>query len=228
MARRRHSAGAREFKAGDDSTNARKRFYRKSQSYLKKAEESSGATASKYRQLAKQNFEDALNTYEPTNKQKYSKPIRELAEVFGYDLEGHREKRIENEKFYKKVQERAIENSVSALKSIEDDPETRRQNEARALLNNDAIGSRILGGLVDVWKDEASVYDDEGNYQGIDNEEILPALFDYFEVDNLADMLEKVEEIIGDKLYADEDSDSMYEAVKILIQTKIVENESIE
>lgn len=228
MARRRHSAGAREFKAGDDSTNARKRFYRKSQSYLKKAEESSGATASKYRQLAKQNFEDALNTYEPTNKQKYSKPIRELAEVFGYDLEGHREKRIENEKFYKKVQERAIENSVSALKSIEDDPETRRQNEARALLNNDAIGSRILGGLVDVWKDEASVYDDEGNYQGIDNEEILPALFDYFDVDNLADMLEKVEEIIGDKLYADEDSDSMYEAVKILIQTKIVENESIE
>lgn len=228
MTRRRHSAGARDFKAGDDSTNARKRFYRKSQSYLKKAEESSGATASKYRQLAKQNFEDALNTYEPTNKQKYSKPIRELAEVFGYDLEGHREKRIENEKFYKKVQERAIENSVSALKSIEDDPETRRQNEARALLNNDAIGSRILGGLVDVWKDEASVYDDEGNYQGIDNEEILPALFDYFEVDNLADMLEKVEEIIGDKLYADEDSDSMYEAVKILIQTKIVENESIE
>lgn len=228
MTRRRHSAGARDFKAGDDSTNARKRFYRKSQSYLKKAEESSGATASKYRQLAKQNFEDALNTYEPTNKQKYSKPIRELAEVFGYDLEGHREKRIENEKFYKKVQERAIENSVSALKSIEDDPETRRQNEARALLNNDAIGSRILGGLVDVWKDEASVYDDEGNYQGIDNEEILPALFDYFEVDNLADMLEKVEEIIGDKLYADEDSDSMYEAVKILIQTEIVENESIE
>lgn len=33
-------------------------------------------------------------------------------------------------------------------------------------------------------------------------------------------MLEKVEQIIGDKLYADDDSDAMYEAVKILLQTK--------
>ena len=228
MARTPKSATSRARKKGDDSTNARKRYYRASERYLKKAEETTGATSNKYKQLAKQNFEDALNTYEPGNKQRYSKPIQKLAETFGYDLEGHREKRTQNEKRYKKVQREAIDKSTRALESALEDPEARRQAEARALLNNDAIGSRILGGLVDVWKDEASVYDDEGNYEGIDNEEILPALFDYFEVDNLADMLEMVEEIIGDKLYADEDSDTMYEAVKILIQTKIVENESIE
>ena len=228
MARRRHSAGARDFKTGDDSTNARKRFYRKSQSYLKKAEESSGATASKYRQLAKQNFEDALNTYEPTNKQKYSKPIRELAEVFGYDLEGHREKRIENKEFYKKVQERALTRSNEALKSAAEDPEERRQAEARALLNNDAIGSRILGGLVDIWKKEAAIYDEEGNYLGIDEKAILPALYDHFKVDNLADLIEKIEKIVGPDLYKDPESDSMYDAVKLVIQTHVIENESIE
>lgn len=228
MARRRHSAGAREFKAGDDSTNARKRFYRKSQRYLDKADESSGATSDKYRQLARQAFDDALNTYEPSNKQKYSKPIRELAEIFGYDLEGHREKRVENQEFYKKVQERALTRSSEALESATEDPDERRQAEARALLNNDAIGSRILGGLVDIWKKDAAIYDDEGNYLGIDEKAILPSLYNYFKVDNLADLIDKIEEIVGEDLYKDPSNDSMYDAVKLVIQTHVIENESIE
>ena len=103
------------------------------------------------------------------------------------------------------------------------DPAIRREREARAILNNSKIGSRIMGGLVDVWRDAATTIDDFGNLS-IDNSKILPSLFDYFEVDNVADLLDTVEQIVGDKLYNDEDSENMYEAVKMLLQTKVADN----
>jgi hypothetical protein len=129
-----------------------------------------------------------------------------------------------------RLRESAIseQRSSSRLVSAIEDDEARRQAEARQILNS-KVGSRIIGGLVDVWKpfaivEEYDPYMDETYSTGIDKSAILPALFDYFNVDNLADMLEKVEQIIGDKLYGDEDSDAMYEAVKIMLQKHVATN----
>lgn len=210
---------ARKFKeGGDNAYNARRRYYRSAERNLKKAEESSGANAARYRAIARQDLENALNTYDPSApKQKISKPIRNLASKMGIDLEGQRTDFIAATP---KQRRRAIDKSTQALESSLQDPNVRREREARALLNDSSIGRRIIGGFVDVWRDEATD-DDTGM---IDKSKILPALFDYFNVDNLADMLEKVEGILGDMLYADEDSDAMYEAVKIMIQIKTADN----
>lgn len=213
---------------GDKATVARKRFYRSAERNLKKAEQTTGATAARYRQLARQDFNKALDTYSAGTTQKFSKPITRLANEFGIDLEEERAKmRDRSKKQQEKIREKAIDltgSSKKALVSSIDDIEERRQQQAREILNS-PIGSRILGGFVDIWRDKAMEEDEEGNVT-VNQKKILPVLFDYFNVDNLADLLEKVEEIIGDKLYADEDSDMMYEAVKILLQTHIAKDNS--
>ena len=89
--RKAGSLSSKARRLGDESTIARKRYYRASERYLKEAEKTSGTTAARYRQLARQNFEDALATYDPTNTQKFSKPMQRLAAEFGYDLEGERQ-----------------------------------------------------------------------------------------------------------------------------------------
>ena len=219
---------ARAKKAGDASYNARRRYYRSAERNLKKAENSSGATAARYRQLAKQDFQDALGTYE-NDQQKLSKPMQQLGEKLGVNAEEMRARKVGDMETSKSdaTRNRLISSSTNVLEKNLSNEDVRREREARALLNNDKIGSRIMGGLVDVWKDKATVtvVDESGiEYQKIDNSKILPALFDYFEVDNLADMLEKVEKIIGDKLYKDEDEDTMYEAVKLMLQVHTLKN----
>ena len=218
-------------KTGDDATNARKRYYRAAERYLKQADQATGATAARYRQLARNQLDNALDTYSKGTTQKFSKPIQRLANDLGVSLEEERRKiKSRSDEYSEKIRTAAIRlddssRSYKSLVSSTIDEQALRQNEARAILNS-PIGSRILGGLVDVWQDSATVEDESGKLT-VDQTKILPALFDYFEVDNLADMLEKVEQIIGDKLYADEDSDAMYEAVKIMLQTHVASDNSV-
>lgn len=218
-------------KTGDDATNARKRYYRSAERYLKRAEQATGATAARYRQLARQDLDNALDTYSKTTTQKFSKPIQKLANDLGVSLDQERQRiKSRSDEYAEKIRESAIdldEGSASAkrLVSSMDDAETLRQDEARAILNS-PIGHRILGGLVDVWEEQAAIEDETGQLT-VDRSKILPVLFDHFNVDNLADMLEKIEEIIGDELYADEDDDMMYEAVKIKLQTHIANDNSV-
>ena len=215
---------SRARKAGDDAYNARRRYQRSAERNMKKAEQSSGATAARYRQLARDDLDKAMETYDQTTTQNFNKTITSLADQLGVDLQQQR-RRIQSMKkgTAEKLRESAISDEKSRTRLIAniDDDEARRQAEARQIINS-KVGSRIIGGLVDVWKDEATISTDEG--LEVDNRKILPALFDYFNVDNLADMLEKVEQIIGDKLYGDEDSDAMYEAVKIMLQKHIATN----
>lgn len=215
---------ARARKAGDDAYNARRRYQRSAERNLKKAEQSTGATAARYRQLARDDLDSAMQTYEQGTTQNFNKTITGLADRLGVDLQQQR-RRVQamKEGTAQRLRDSAIseQRSASRLVSTIEDDEARRQAEARQILNS-KVGSRIIGGLVDVWKDGATVEGDEG--LTVDNHKILPALFDYFNVDNLADMLEKVEQIIGDKLYGDEDSDAMYEAVKIMLQKHVATN----
>lgn len=214
---------------GDTATNARKRYYRAAERYLKQADSASGATAARYRALARQELDNALSTYSKDTTQKFSKPITKLASDLGVSLTQERQRiKSRTDKQAEKLRASAIDlsgKSAARLVSNKPSAEQLRQDEARAVLNS-PIGSRIIGGLVDVWKDSATVTGDDGELT-IDQRKILPALFDYFEVDNLADMLDKVEEIIGDKLYSDEDNESMYEAVKIMLQIHVMNDNSV-
>lgn len=221
---------ARKRKQGDVSTNARKRYYRASERYLKKAEQASGSTAKRYRQLARQNFEDALATYDPANTQKYSKPIQRLANEFGYDLEALRElptrsdEREQAISFRARRQERLIRESDYAKESSAANEDIRRDREAQALFKNSEIGRRIIGGYVDVWREDATVTDEKTGERKVDTRKIFKSLYKYFGVDNLADLVEKVEAEIGETLYEMGNDDEIYEVVKLSIQNKVLDN----
>lgn len=202
----------------DTSYNARRRYYRSAERNLKKAEKASGANAARYRALARQDLEDALNTYDPdAPKQNISKPIRNIAAKLGIDIEAQRGEFIAATE---KERARAVERSEYALEGVLSNEAIRREREAYQLLNNPLIGRRIIGGFVDIWRDEFT-----GESGKFDKSKIIPVLFDYFKVNSLADLLEKIEKAIGEDLFKiTGDADVMYETVKILIQTKVADN----
>lgn len=96
-----------------------------------------------------------------------------------------------------------------------------QENEARSLLNNSITGSRILGGLVDVWRDKATVQQADGTYK-VDNSLIVPAILDYFQVDTLSEVIEKLEVEFGDSLYSTKDDlEVIYQKIMLAIQAKV-------
>lgn len=95
---------------GDDATNARKRFYRRAESYLKQAKSSVGATAARYMELAKINLDDALKTYSKSTTQKFAKPIQKIANDLGIDLGEERRKiQSRSDETAEKIRSRAID-----------------------------------------------------------------------------------------------------------------------
>ena len=219
-------------RAGDTAYDARRQYYRSAERYLDKAQKSTGATATRYRQLAKQDFENALGTYEPGNQQPLSKPMQRLADEFGVDVSQRRAKTLTEQERSNAMdrRERLVARSDEKLEKNLKSDQTRRERESRALLNNDEIGSRILGGTVDIWKDKASVKitGETGAVSNkVDNTKILPALYDYFKVDNLPDLIGKIEDIAGSALYSTADDYNIYEDVKITIQKHVKANNKL-
>lgn len=211
---------------GDTANNARKRYYRDAERYLKQAEKATGATAARYRAMAHIRLNEALNTYTKGTTQNFAKPIQNIANKLGVDLNEARDKiRSRTAKQEKQIRSRAIDEtrSLYALQGARD-PETLRQREARALFNS-PIGRRVIGGTVEIWQDKATVTLPDGSTQ-IDKSKILPALYEHFEVDNLADLLNAIEERSGEDLYKSLDDEAFYESVKITIQTMIAEDEA--
>lgn len=211
---------------GDAANNARKRYYRDAERYLKQAEKATGATAARYRSMAEKRLNEALNTYTKGTTQNFAKPIQNIANKLGVDLNEVRDKiRSRSAKQEKQIRDKYMDEtrSLYALRSSRD-PETLRQNEARALFNS-PIGSRIIGGTVEIWQGKATVTLPDGSTK-IDKSKILPALYEYFNVDNLADLLIAIETMSGEDLYKSPDDEAFYESVKITIQTMIAENEA--
>ena len=209
----------RKQRAGDSVTNARKRYYRAAERYLKQAQQSIGATASRYRALAEIRLKDAINTYTKETTQRFAKPIQRIANALGVNLSEERETIQQRTKAQEKqIRERAIDQSIEATVKGAKDSESLRQREARAILNS-PIGSRVIGGTVEIWEDQAKIETDEGTK--VDKYKILPALYDYFKVDNLADLLDVIEDIAQDSLYANPDNIAFYESAKVTIQTYI-------
>ena len=203
-------------KAGDKATVARKRYFRAAERHLKQAENMTGATAARYRFLAKTELDNALKTYDPTTTQKFAKPIQKIANDLGVSLEDERRKMKDMSKGMRdKMRKNAIEigedsKSAKSLAGAFEDDDVRSEAEARVIINS-PIGSRIIGGTVDIWKGKAD-----------DNMEIIPALKEYYNVDTLSELIEAVENEIGESLYADPDSEAIYEAVKIALQARII------
>lgn len=208
---------ARNRKAGDTAYNARRREYRAAQRYLKKAHESTGATAERNKALARSHFESALQTYDPNENQRFSSQIINLAAEFGVDIQGQRTEFITADE---KKRKRAIERSYEALESQLKDEKKRAEREAQTLINNPAIGKRIMGGLVDVWRDKVK----PGQSAAENRKGIQDAIFNFFGVDSWAGVLDKLFQAIGDLLFSTGNELETYDVVRIQIQKAVIGN----
>lgn len=214
---------ARRGKDSDDVYNARRRYYRAAQRHLDRAGKLSGVSASRERQLARAEFERALETYDPTQRQKISKPMQRIASELGVDIQKERPK-LEKGEDMSKARERYLEKvgklEKESLKSLEgemSDAEKRREREAETLFGIQNISHRILGGLVDIWRGKAKVFDRKTGRLKVDKNRILPILFEHYGVSKLSDLLDKIEKEVGEALY-DIDHDDIYRVIKLTLQ----------
>ena len=209
---------------GDKATNARKRYYRASERYLKQSETMSGAAKERYRALAKIQFEKALSTYSSNTKQRFSKPMQRLADEFSIDLESRRDMFMKTDSA-KRLDAISESRSRKSKSTFLQDDEERKEFEAEQIFNTN-VGSRIIGGLEDVWRDEAVSVDEDGN-ASYDRGKIFKAIKDFFKVDNLWQVLEKIEKPLGELLYAVGARD-IYEMIKLTIANKLADNTLVE
>ena len=218
-------------KASDDTYNARRREYRAAQRYLKKANATSGATASRNRALAQTHLQNALNTYDLTQNQKISSSIANLGAELGIDVYGYREDMRSDfvgssgnvSAVYESRARRIEKESSRALESSLSDEDIRRDEEARAIMNNPSLGKRIIGGLSSVWSDSVK----KGNSNAENRQAIQDSVFEYFGVQKWADVIDKLREMAGESLFEVSNDLEMYDTVKIAIEKGIAKNESL-
>lgn len=213
--------------AADNLYNARKRYWRAAERNLDRAEKAVGMAADKYKRQAEQELRKAVATYDPTtNPERLSKNVKALAQKLNVDLTRELKQSRELSDTEKAS---TISASFRHLETRLSDDDVRREQAARTILSNPTIGNRIYGGLVDVWKDKATVWDAEEQKYKVDTNKINDLLVDYFQVDNIADVLVKLEESIGERLYdIDEERANIYEVVKLMIQSKVAENSFVQ
>ena len=201
----------RAAKPGDETYNARKRYTRQAERYLKQASQSAGEDAARKRALAKTAFENALALYDAKSNQRVSKPVAKLAAEFGIDLTQR-----DIKKSYISTDEQRRQRVTAESKSwrvgAQTDPEQRRQFEAVNLMRNPTVSRRFFAATQDIWREKAVKYDPELGANRIDPSKIYQVLFEHYGVDNLADLMDKVAADLGaDNLYdVDIDDDELY------------------
>ena len=212
---------------GDDIYNIRRREYRAAQRYLEKSKGLRGEAAAKNRAVARTHLERALQTYDVSQRQKVSAPIRQLANEFGIPVESIRpefgmfdsskrtaEAMTKRSALKKKLEEK----SISALESTLKD--NRAELEAQAMMENKSISKRIMGGLVDVWKDKV-----KKNVPVEENRAAMTkAIFEYFKTESWAQIIDILKRNVGDELFNVGEDLNIYDVVKISIQKGVTGN----
>lgn len=188
---------ARAKRAGDTARNARRRFVRQGKRYLQKAQQAIGAAKSRYQVLAQDMLENAVSLYsQGFDRAKVEKPIQELAQELNVDISTIKptENKLES-----------VAESFESLASNIDrlDERTRREREAKAILNQGNIKNRFYGGLVDIW-------------EGLPKDERNQAILEHFGKDSLMDVLEDLESA-GIDIYSAPNSDEMYDTGKLKV-----------
>lgn len=190
---------ARARKRGDSTYNARRRFVREAERFNKLANKSAGAERDRYTFLAKESLSKAAELYENRGKIKRSSSFSRLANELGVSLDEFKysEKRAET---LKRQSEKLVKLSP-------------RERMARAILDS-SVGSRIYGGLVDVWA-QPTYKNGEIVYRR-SAEDIDQLIMQHYGVDSMMDVIELLEKE-GTNLYADPESLEKYDLLTLQI-----------
>lgn len=200
---------ARARRKGDDAYNARRRYTRKAERYMKQADASYGVSRERYIALAKREAEKALSIYDKEPSfQKLSKGLQRVA------LET-------NAQFAKPANDAQRQKLISRSKrALESNVENRREYEGRAIMSS-SVGSRIIASLEPIWRQYAE-YNQKSKKYGIKNwDEVAPKIFEYMsevtgkEITDWMGVIEAFENNpeIGADLYKDPKNDIRYDAV---------------
>lgn len=194
-------------RSSDDTYNARRRFKREAERYMKKAEQSTGATKSRYERMAERSLTQAAMLYKNTPKGRNA--ISEMGEKIGVDPFSKAKALEAGFKAGKqKVTGKLIARSFTRLES---NKAKTRDAMAKDILSTDNIGSRFYGGLSEIWtqSEESREHPDA-------------AITEFFGVDSIADVLDLLEEK-GIDIYAPTDNNSNYKSIQLKLQELIMQ-----
>ena len=197
----------REKRNSDETYNARRRYRRQAERFIKKADESSGILKSRYEAQARNATINALSTYAKGQQPKGR--VKQLTEMLGIDA-----KTVQQVAFAKGMQSggvstglasRLIERSKQTLASAET-----RDAMAKEILSTGNVGSRFYGGLVDIWGDSPE-------HREHPNQSIL----DFFGTDSMMDVIEDLE-AEGIDLYTPDENEDVYKSAQLALQQYIL------
>ena len=184
-------------RAGDAAWNARRRYTRQAERYLKQAQNAKGIEKGRLETEATASLERAIATYKDPTQASKSSVIQKLTDKLHPN--------VPTRKVGEGIRNQYIAESYAALESTRNDESIRRELEAEEILSTD-IGNRIYGALVDVWKDD-------------DYEKRNQNIMEHFGVDSMADVLD-ILEASGIDIYADPESLEKYDEVRTAISEK--------
>lgn len=198
---------------GDAATNARKRYTRQANRYLRDSEKATDPTEqARLQTLARSAAEKALATFEkqvPFSKMR--KDLQEVALRTGAEFAPKQSKSVreriiredatESTLLYKTVDGKRVKRSKGELKEI----------EAKSIMST-SVGSRIFASLEDVWRPARRKKSDEDGYT-IDRAEAERLIFDKLGVSSWADVIEKFQDAFGDELFAEPENRIRYDEI---------------
>lgn len=197
----------REKRNSDETYNARRRYRRQAERFIKKADESSGILKSRYEAQARNATINALSTYAKGQQPKGR--VKQLTDMLGIDA-----KTVQQVAFAKGTQSggvstglvsRLVQRSKQTLASAET-----RDEMAKEILSTGNIGSRFYGGLIDIWGDTPE-------HRKHPNQPIL----EFFGADSIMDVIEDLE-AAGIDLYTADENEDVYESVQLALQQYIL------
>ena len=197
----------REKRDSDETYNARRRYRRQAERFIKKADESSGILKSRYEAQARNATINALSTYAKGQQPKGR--VKQLTEMLGIDA-----KTVQQVAFAKGMQSggmstglvsRLVQRSKQTLASAET-----RDEMAKEILSTGNVGSRFYGGLVDIWGDTPE-------HREHPNQSIL----EFFGTDSMMDVIEDLE-AEGIDLYTPDENEDVYKSAQLALQQYIL------
>lgn len=183
---------ARARKRSDDVYNARRRFRRQAERYLKKANETAGVAKNRYESMARNALEKAIASYAGNKPQGR---IAQLAEKL--NITQARINIVRSEKAVTK-EDRAnfIVESKSALFTANKDKS--RDDMAKGILSDKNVASAFYGGLSDIWANTE-----------VGRENPNQAITEYYGVESIMDIIEMLENA-GVDIYKSSENENTY------------------
>lgn len=190
---------ARARKNSDDVYNARRRFRRQAERYIKKANETSGVAKNRYESMARNALEKAIASYAGNKPQG---KIAQLAEKL--NITQARINIVRAEKAVTK-EDRAnfIIESRSALFTANKDKS--RDDMAKDILSDKNVASSFYGGLSDIWANTEAGRKNPNQ-----------AIMEYFNAETIMDVIEMLEKA-GINIYKPSENGDTYMDIALQI-----------